>query len=89
MVKIDKNKLGITLAVFFGALHALWALAVAVNVGQKFLDFIFPMHFLSNVYSVMTFSIATALMLVVMATVCGYVMGWLFAALWNYIEKKC
>ncbi|MFA6888792.1 MAG: hypothetical protein WC254_04835 [Candidatus Woesearchaeota archaeon] len=88
MTKINKNVLGITMAIFLGAMHAVWALAVAVNIGQKFLDFIFPMHFLSNVYSVMTFSFATALMLVVMATVCGYVMGWLFAALWNYVDKK-
>ena len=89
MTKINKHVLGITLAIFIGAMHALWALAVALGFGQKYIDFILPMHFLNNIYSVMTFNATTALILVVMATVCGYVMGWLFAALWNYIEKKC
>jgi hypothetical protein len=88
MVKLDKNKVGITLAVFGGAAHALWAIAVAVGLGQWFFDFILPMHFLQNVYSVMAFNITTALMLVVMATVCCFIMGWLFAALWNFVDKK-
>ncbi len=88
MGKLNKNKLGIVLGIFVGAMHAIWVLAVALNVGQKFLDFILPLHFIDNLYSVMTFNIATALMLVVMATVGGYVMGWLFAALWNWVDKK-
>lgn len=87
MAKLNKNKVGITLGIFGGAIHALWALTVWLGLAQKYLDFILPLHFLNNVYSVLTFNIATALMLVVMATVCCYVMGWLFAGLWNWVNK--
>ena len=87
MTKLDKNKVGLTLAIFFAAMHALWALAVALGVGQKFFDYVFPMHFLNNVYSVMAFNAGTAVLLVVMAFVCCYIMGWLFAALWNWVDK--
>ncbi len=87
MSALNKNKVGLTLAIFLAAMHAVWAFAVALGFGQKFFDFVLPMHFLNNVYSVMQFNASTASMLVVMAFVTGYIMGWLFAALWNFVDK--
>lgn len=87
-MSLNKNKLGLTVGIFAAAAHLIWALTVALGFGQGFLNWIFPLHFLDNVYSVMPFSLKTAVMIVVMAFVCGYVCAWLFGALWNYVEKK-
>ena len=89
MVKevLNKNHVGFVVGIFFGALHAIWALAVALGFGQRFLEMVFPLHFLDNIYSVTAFSPLRALGLILMALVCGYIMGWLFTALWNGSRK--
>lgn len=88
MAKVDINKLGITLGVFFGLLHLLWGLVVLAGVAQVYLNWIFPMHFLNNVYTVNSFNALYLLVLVIMASICGYVMGLALGAIWNYVDKK-
>lgn len=88
MAKVNINKLGITLGVFFGLLHLVWGLVVLAGIAQMYLDWIFPLHFLNNVYTVASFNAVYLLTLVVMALVWGYVMGLVLGALWNYINKK-
>ena len=90
MAKVDVNKLGITLGVFFGLLHLVWGLVVLVGwwIAQMYLDWIFPLHFLNKVYTVTSFNAVYLLILVIMALVIGYVMGLVLGALWNYIDKK-
>ena len=85
---LNKNHVGLTMGIFVALLHALWAIIVAVGVAQVLLDWIFPLHFIDAIYSVMTFGFMTAILLVIMAFIGGYVMGWVFAALWNWISKK-
>lgn len=85
---VGKNKLGLMIGIFAAFFHAVWALLVAIGVGQKSLDWIMPMHFLNNLYSVADFSFGIALLLIVMAFIGGYIIGWLFAALWNLLNKK-
>ena len=84
----NKNLAGLTTGIFAAALHALWAVLVLLGVGQTYLDWIFPLHFVGNVYSVMSFSLGTAAILVVLAFVGGYVLGWLFTALWNALATQ-
>lgn len=86
--KLNRHHVGLAVGIFLALLHAVWALAVAVGVGQNVLNWIFPLHFLNQIYSVASFSLTTALILIVMVLVCGYVMGWVFAAIWNYVVKK-
>ncbi|MDD5133508.1 MAG: hypothetical protein PHD81_04740 [Candidatus Nanoarchaeia archaeon] len=88
--KLDANKLGLTLGIFIGGLHLIWALFIlaSTSLTQKFLDWIFPLHFLNNVWQVSNFNAVYALMLVILTFLSGYVMGWIFAELWNYIDKK-
>lgn len=84
---INKNKLGLTLGIFIAFLHLLWSLFVAVGMAQKYLDWIFPMHFISAIFSVTTFTIVNALILTVIAFIAGYVCGWLLGLVWNWLNK--
>ncbi len=86
--EINKNKLGLVAGIFLAILHAFWAIIVAVGVAQTSLDWIFPMHFVNSTFSVATFNIGNALILIVLAFVGGYVSGWIFACLWNFISKR-
>ena len=88
MAKINGNKLGLVLGIFAAILHAVWAISVAVGVAQAYLDWIFPMHFIGNVFSVISFNAGTAILLIILAFVGGYVLGWIWAGLWNWLNKK-
>ena len=80
---LSKNKTGMVLGVFVALLHIVWALLVGVGVAQTYLDWILPMHFIGLVVPLIEFSWLSALILAVLAFIGGYVIGWLFAALWN------
>ncbi len=82
-VKLNKNKTALTLGLFVGLMHAAWALMVSMGLGQKMLDMIYRIHFLNNPFVVSPFMMARALKLVVFTAVVGYVMGFVFAFIWN------
>jgi NADH:ubiquinone oxidoreductase subunit 6 (subunit J) len=75
------------LGFFLGGAHFLWAILVAIGWGQVLLNFIFWLHMLSNPYQVAAFDFTAALLLVVVTFGVGYVVGWIFASLWNKVHK--
>jgi len=83
-----KNKVGLTVGLFCALLHAIWAILVGIGVGKSVIDSILPLHFISTTYNVITFSFVNALSLVILAFIGGYIIGWLFMLLWNWICKK-
>lgn len=85
---MDKNKVGLTLGALFGLGHLLWSLLVAVGLAQPLLDWDFSLHFLNNPFSVSGFSLTTAVILIVVTSVVGYVVGWAFAYLWEMVKKR-
>ena len=87
-MKLDPQKTGLGLGSLFGLLHLLWALMVGLGFAQECMDWIFSLHFLDNPYTVQTFDIMTALILVVVTSIVGFVVGFVFATLWNYWQKK-
>jgi len=85
---LNKNKTGLAIGIFAAACHLLWALCVLAGVAQTFINWVLPLHFISILVSISAFNITNALLLVIAAFVGGYVTGWLFAALWNWIAKS-
>lgn len=88
MKELDKNTTGLILGTFAGLVHLLWAAIVGLGFGQTLLDFIYSMHFLNNPFTVASFDLVRAATLVVVTFVCGYLAGWVFAAVWNTLLKK-
>jgi len=87
--KLNKNQIGLITGSFLALLHALWALLVAVIPGllQQFLDWVFALHFLQPVWVVTSFDLVNAILLVALTFAEGYVLGWGFAAIWNWFRK--
>ena len=88
--KISRNRAALSVGLFVDLLHAIWALVVwiAPNAMQKYLDWIFPMHFIGNVFQILSFNLLNAIILVIMAFIGGYVFGWLFAVIWDWLVSK-
>lgn len=88
MEKLNKAKTGLVLGLFMAVVHAAWAFLVGLGVAQGLLDWATKMHMMENPYIVFNFNLGTAIGLVVMTFVAGYVFGWIFAALWNSLRKS-
>lgn len=83
---MNNHKLGLVVGAFFGLWHIAWSLAVAFGVANRLLTTALHLHFLSPSYTVLPFDASGAILLVVISVVGGYVIGWVFAALWNWVK---
>jgi demethoxyubiquinone hydroxylase (CLK1/Coq7/Cat5 family) len=46
------------------------------------------MHFIKPIYVIQAFNLGTATVLVVVTAIMGFVIGSIFAVLWNWIHKR-
>jgi len=86
-MKLDPSKMALTLGVLIGGLHLGWSILVALGLAQPLLDFIFSIHMLANPYQVTGFDVTKAGILVVITFMVGYVVGYIFANVWNKVHK--
>ena len=84
--KINANKLGLVLGILGAVLHFFWILLVASGFAKQFMDYGLSLHFMTDVYSIGVFNIGTALTLLVSTFVSGYILGWIFAEIWNNLK---
>ncbi len=88
MFKPKEHKIAAAVGLFIASLHALWAIVVALGLGQTFMDWIFPLHLIDNLYTVMAFNFWTAVLLIVVTFVAGYVATLLFMCFWKLMKIK-
>ena len=87
-MQLTKTSAGLTIGILLAFVHLLWSILVVTGVAQVVMDWIFKLHMLSNPFQVQAFDIGTALALVAMTFVVGFVMGWLLALLHNFLHKE-
>lgn len=87
-MKLDPLKTGLGLGTLAVTVHLIWVLMVLVGLAQWYMDWIFSLHFLNNPFNVHTFDFMTALTLLIVAGGVGFIVGWVFAYIWNYLQKK-
>lgn len=84
---LDVGKTGVVLGVVLGGFHLGWAILVALGWAQPVIDFVFWMHFIKPIHVIEPFEVARAGMLVAMTAGMGFVMGSIFAVVWNALHK--
>ncbi len=87
MNKLNPSRVGLVAGSFLGLFHLGWSILVAVGIAQPLLDIIFKLHMIAPVYSVSDFNIVTAILLVVVTFVFGYIGGVVLGVLWNYLHR--
>lgn len=80
-------QVGLYTGLILALAHAIWSLMVFAGVAKNWLTFILGLHFLSNPFVVMPFSIGNAIMLIAIVFVVGYVFGYLGTIVWNMMQK--
>jgi hypothetical protein len=84
---INANKAGLALGAFLGLYHLSWAALIALGWAQPVIDFVLWLHMIKPFISVEAFSPGRAAGLVVFTAAFGYVLGWVFAVLWNRAHR--
>ena len=87
MNAIHPVKAGVALGALIGGWHLIWALLVAAGWAQPLIDFIFWMHFIKPVYVVGPFNLGIAAVLVAVTAVAGFLVAYVFSALWNRLHR--
>ncbi len=87
MERIQPIKAGLAFGVMLGGWHLLWATLVALGWAQTVLNFVFWMHFIRPIYVIEGFQIGIALTLIAITAAIGFAGGYLFARVWNYIQR--
>ena len=86
-MNISPIKAGLVLGAFVGAWHLCWAILVALGAAQAIIDFVFWMHFIKPVFAIEPFDGIRAAVLVVITGAAGFVIGAVFAVIWNAVHK--
>jgi hypothetical protein len=86
MNTVNVHKTGLAIVAFVGLVHLVWSLLVAVGLAQPWINFISQLHFIQADHTIMPFQLLTALELVVVASVVGYILGSVLAKIWNRVH---
>ncbi len=84
---MNVNKAGLVLGAVIGGWHLCWAMLVALGLAQPVIDFVFWMHFIKPIYVIEPFEITRAAILVIVTAALGFVIGSVFAMVWNAVHK--
>jgi hypothetical protein len=86
-LKLNPNQTGLVVGAFIGLWHFVWGLVVVGGMATLILDFIYSIHFLSNPFLVQPFDVVKWITLIIVTAVFGYIVGYVFALLWNKLHK--
>jgi hypothetical protein len=84
---INVGKAGLVLGALMGGWHLCWSALVAMQWAQPVIDFVFWMHFIKPIYVIEPFEIARAAILVVVTAGIGFLIGAVFALIWNAVHN--
>lgn len=87
MSQLNANKSGLAIGIFYALGHLGWVGLVAAGLAKPLLDWILSLHFFVWTYEITPFALGPAVVLIAFTFVCGYVTGWVFAALWNVVHR--
>lgn len=86
-MKLNPQKTALAVGVFAGLLHAVRGIIVALGWAPALISWMLDLHFLNNPFTVQPFDFVKWVTLVVVTTAIGYAAGYIFATVWNKVNK--
>lgn len=84
---MNKNKVGLTLGALGAILHLVWSVLVMSGLGQIVSDWLLRLHAIRASEVIGPMSFTTMITLLIVVFVGWYILGWIFAWLWNAFNK--
>lgn len=84
---LEPKKVALAVGLMSGVVHIVWSVVVLVGLGQSWVNFVTGMHFVSTTMTVLPFNFVTAVEVTAIAIVMAYVGGFVFATIWNKVQK--
>lgn len=84
---VDEESVASTFAIFAATGHVVWIILVNL-IGQSYVDWITGIHGISTQIQVKPFDIVSAVTLVLIALILGYIVGFVFAKIWNWVVER-
>ncbi|MEN9524026.1 MAG: hypothetical protein RL536_95 [Candidatus Parcubacteria bacterium] len=87
MQQLNVRRTALTLGSFVAFIHLVWSVLLALGWAKPLADFILALHHIQISYSLAPFSFGTAVALIIVTFVLGYIFGFVFATGWNMCKK--
>jgi thiamine transporter ThiT len=84
---MNTHKVGLAVGAFTGLLHLVWEVLIYLGLAQGLIDWKLSMHSLNSPFTVESFNMGSAIGLIVFAIVGGYIVGSVFATIYNKVNK--
>ena len=84
---INPFKAGLAMGGFFAATHIVWSIVLALHWGQAWFDFWVNLHSVNSFATIDAFDLTRSVELVIVAAFVGFVLGNVFAHIWNWVRK--
>lgn len=88
MNHLNPKKTGLAVGKLFGGGHLIWAILVALGWAQALVNFSQWAHMVSVPVVVGAFDLTAAITVILVATAIGCVLGYVFAKIWNYLQRS-
>lgn len=85
---LSAHSVGLAFGGILGLWHFMWAVLVATELAQPLFSWILALHMIALPVTILPFSLATAFTLVVVTSLIGYAVGYVFATIWNMVMEK-
>ncbi|MEK7607626.1 MAG: hypothetical protein AAB484_01705 [Patescibacteria group bacterium] len=85
---VNRHKLGLVLGGFAGFMHVIWVFFVGVGWAGSILSFIYRIHFIDFSFVITDFSFGKAIVLIVITSFVGYIVGNIVGTIWNFVYKS-
>jgi len=87
MGKLNPHKTGMGIGAFFAVMHAIWSLLVASGAAYSLINFYSKLHMVDMPFTIHGFSFSTAIGLIIVTAIIGYIIGGIFAYVWNWTMR--
>lgn len=87
-MKLDPHKAGLSVGLFVGVVHTVWAILVALGWAKTLMNWSMNWHMVESSWSVKAFDLTSALTLIIVGVLVGYVLGFAFSTIWNKVHAK-
>lgn len=88
MNNLNVQKTSLAFGLLLSGFHFCWAVLVFLGIAQAIVDFVLWAHMIHMQYTAGPFEFSAALTLLVFTFVTGYIMGFVFASVWNWLHAK-